>query len=226
LWNDWIRGKAGFKFGANRVPSGSFDDPTAMTEAGWVNLDYHIDGVTAKMSTVARDGSTSDRMIRMKVTAKNEAEIDSSAPQFFDFPVAAIRSPAIKVQAKNLVRISVLVKRSIASAPGMGGIIVRDTIGGEQFQFRTSDPIPAFSRVVLYRKAPADGTFSVTLGLAGYGEAFFDDFRVELVEAEQGPANAEMAGRSAAPRRRQPDSRNSTPASTATGSSRTRLPRR
>ena len=29
---------------------------------------------------------------------------------------------------------------------------------------------------------------TVTLGLAGYGEAFFDDFRVELVEAKSEPA--------------------------------------
>jgi len=38
---------------------------------------------------------------------------------------------------------------------------------------------------VLYRKAPADGEFTVTLGLAGYGLAQFDDFRVELVEEDQ-----------------------------------------
>ena len=118
--------------------------------------------------------------------------------------MAAVRSPAIKVEAKNLIRISVLVKRPIASTPGMGGIIVRDSIGGEQFQFRTSDPIPAFSRVVLYRKAPVDGSFTVTLGLAGYGEAFFDDFRVELVEAEEGQADPNLASRPAARARTQP----------------------
>ena len=70
------------------------------------------------------------------------------------FPGRRDPLPAIEVQAKNLIRISVLVKRPIASTPGMGGIVVRDSIGGEQFQFRTSDAIPAFSRVVLYRKAP------------------------------------------------------------------------
>ena len=70
------------------------------------------------------------------------------------------------------------------SAPGIGGIIVRDSIGGEQFQYRTSDSIGGFSRVVLYRKAPADGTFHVTLGLAGYGEAYFDDFRVQVIEED------------------------------------------
>jgi hypothetical protein len=38
--------------------------------------------------------------------------------------------------------------------------------------------------VVLYRKAPADGTFHVTLGLAGYGEAYFDDFRVQVIQED------------------------------------------
>jgi hypothetical protein len=61
-------------------------------------------------------------------------------------------------------------------------VIVRDSIGGEAFQFRSSAPIPDYARVVLFRKAPAHGTFTVTLGLAGYGEAFFDDLRVEVIE--------------------------------------------
>ena len=115
---------------------------------------------------------------------KNRLEFDTLGTPFLDFPLAAIRSPSIRVQANNLIRISVLVKRSNATTPGLGGVIVQDSIGGEQFQFRSSDPIPAYSRVVLYRKAPADMTFSVTLGLAGYGEAFFDDFRVQVMEED------------------------------------------
>jgi len=187
FWTDWIRGRPGYAFGSNRVPSGSFDQPRTMAQAGWVNMDYQMDGITAQMATVPRDGEPGNRMIRMNVEPTKKEDLDKNLP-FFDFPVAAIRSPAIEVQAKNLIRISVLVKRSIASASGMGGIIVRDSIGGEQFQFRTTDPIPSFSRVVLYRKAPSDCKFTVTLGLAGYGEAFFDDFRVELVEATDQPA--------------------------------------
>ncbi len=187
FWTDWIRGRPGYAFGSNRVPSGSFDEPQAMAQAGWVNMDYQMDGITAQMATVPRDGEPGNRMIRMNVESTKKEDLDKNVP-FFDFPVAAIRSPAIEVQAKNLIRISVLVKRPIASTPGMGGIIVRDSIGGEQFQFRTSDPIPSFSRVVIYRKAPSDCKLTVTLGLAGYGEAFFDDFRVELVEASHDPA--------------------------------------
>ena len=203
FWVDWIKGKPGFKFGANRVPSGSFDDPRAMTEAGWVNVDHEFDGITTEMSTVPREGKPRDRMIRMRVEPKNKEDLDSNLP-FFDFPVAAIRTPAIKVDAKNLIRISVQVKRSFASTPGMGGIIVRDSLGGEQLQFRTSDPIPAFSRIVIYRKAPTDCSFTVTFGLAGYGEAFFDDFKVELVEADESPSGADLAQTPANRSARQP----------------------
>ena len=181
------RGKPGFKFGTNRVRHGHLRRSQGHGRGGMGQHRLPVEGVTARMATIPREGEhgrPDDPDERG--AGRTRRTSTRTAPQFFDFPVAAVRSPAIKVEAKNLIRISVLVKRPIASTPGMGGIIVRDSIGGEQFQFRTSDAIPSFSRVVLYRKAPVDGSFTVTLGLAGYGEAFFDDFRVELVEADEG----------------------------------------
>jgi hypothetical protein len=224
FWVDWIKGKPGYKFGANRVPSGSFDDPKAMTEAGWVNVDHEFDGIISKMSTVPREGKPGDRMIRVSVEPRNKEDLDNNLP-FFDFPVTAIRTPPIKVDAKNLIRISIQVKRSFASTPGMGGIIVRDSLGGEQLQFRTSDPIPGFSRIVIYRKAPTDSSFTVTFGLAGYGEAFFDDFRVELVEADEAPGGSNIAHAPANGSARQPSAPDPTLPSTATSPSGSRTRR-
>ena len=227
FWTDWIRGTPGYVFGANRIPTGSFDEPRAMAQAGWVNMDYQMDGITAEMATVPREGEPGNRMIRMNVQPTKKEDLDKNVP-FLDFPVAAIRSPAIEVQAKNLIRISVLVKRSIASTPGMGGIIVRDSIGGEQFQFRTSDPIPSFSRIVMYRKAPTDCKLTVTLGLAGYGEAFFDDLRVELVEAsdEAAPRDLDVAQKPANRRTASPSPPDPSLPATATNPADSRRQRR
>ena len=205
IWVDWIKGRPGYRFGPNRVPSGNFEDPDAVTADGWVDVSYQMEGIVAKITTVSReeangkalaknkpnrdqlapDNANSNRVVKLQVVPEKQEELDTILPKFFDFPVAAIRSPPIPVEANNLIRISVLVKRPYQSAGGLGGIIVRDSIGGEQFQFRTSAPLPSFSRVVLFRKAPADGTFTVTLGLAGYAEAYFDDFRVEVIEEGQ-----------------------------------------
>ncbi|MDG3005137.1 hypothetical protein [Paludisphaera mucosa] len=208
VWLDWISGKAGYRFGANRVPSGTFDDPQEMTDDGWMNMSYEAERIDAKMAVVPPDvveatAPTDNRAIRMNATPVDPKELETTLPPFVDHPLVAVRSPALKVQANNLLRISVMVRRPISSAPGAGGLIVRDSIGGEQLQFRSSDFIANWSRVVLYRKAPADGEFTVTLGLAGYGEAWFDDFRVELVEQDRGDLpekpDAGLAGDAEAP---------------------------
>ena len=107
--------------------------------------------------------------------------LDSLVP-FVDHPVAAIRSPPVKVGARQVYRISVMAKTSNQSVPGAGGLIIRDSIGGERLQFRTHDALAMdWFEVVYYRRAPADGTMTVTLGFAGYGYAAFDDFKIEPI---------------------------------------------
>ncbi len=218
IWIDWIKGMPGYRFGRNRVPSGDFDDPQVVSASGWVDMSYQQEGLVGKVSVVARaepppttkaekkkrpirelDGANSGRVIKLEVKAEQPKDLDTIQP-FLDFPVAAIRSPPIRVERNNLIRISVLVKRVFPSVQGAGGVIVRDSIGGEQFQFRTSDPIPEFQRVLLFRKAPGDGTFTVTLGLAGYGEALFDDLRVEVVEEDNAVAAPDLVRRTDSPR--------------------------
>jgi hypothetical protein len=202
IWLDWIKGQQSYAFGPNRVPSGSFDDETDISGAGWVNVGRQMEGIKADISTVRADETepkepwmfghdpereAQNRVIKLTVTPEDPKALDSLLPPVLDFPVAAIRSPEIRVEANNLIRISVLVKRQYKSPPGLGGVIICDSIGGEQFQFRTSAEIARFSRVILFRKAPANGTFTVTLGLAGYQEAYFDDFRVEVIEEGANP---------------------------------------
>jgi hypothetical protein len=188
IWLDWIRSG---RFGENRIPSGSFDNPDSLVRAGWVNVGYPTEGITAKVSVVPAEGRPENRILKMSVEVTNRKEVDQ-LPAALDFPPVAVRSPAIQVGARNLIRISVLVKRPMSTAPGAGGVIIRDSIGGEQFQFRASEAIPDETRVILYRRAPADMAFSVSLGLAGYGEVYFDDLRVELVEEADIPPNGAL----------------------------------
>jgi hypothetical protein len=218
IWVDWIKGMPGYRWGRNRVPSGDFDDPEVINESGWVDLSYKLEGLVGTVATVARaeapddtkdaakkkaktikmirelEGANEGRVIKLEVKPQDPKDVDTAQP-ILDFPIAAIRSPRIRVERNNLIRISVLVKRMFPSAEGMGGVIVRDSIGGEQFQYRTSAAIPEYSRVLLFRKAPSDGTFTVTLGLAGYGEAFFDDLRVEVVEQDDDRAAPDLVRR-------------------------------
>jgi len=179
LWVDWM--KSG-RFGRNLVPSGSFDDPDTLKTAGWTNESYPYDGVKAKVTTEAIGGDQKRRGVKMFVEASARGGIDG-LPPFLDLPVASIRSPAVKVRAGQFLKVSVDVLRAVQTPEGYGGLIIRDSIGGEALQFVSNEPIPKRTKVILYRRAAADGDFTVTLGLAGYGEAYFDDLSVQRVEA-------------------------------------------
>ncbi len=214
LWKDWITGLPGYRFGPNRIPSGSFDDPEALTAGGWTDVSHEYPGLEKKdrlrlrpreaaprekRSKDLKNGAKryrkneiryadeevaeGDQVLRMTVKATDKETLNQQDP-YLDEPASAVLSPPVKVAANNLIRISVLIRQPYPTPGGRGGVIVRDTIGGEAFQFRSPGPIPTYTRVVLYRKAPADGAVRVLLGFAGFGEADFDDLRVEVIEDE------------------------------------------
>ncbi len=78
------------------------------------------------------------------------------------------------------IRVKVRIPQNFAS--GGSGVVVRDSLGGETLQFATNEATRGWREVVLYRRIPEDGEITVTLGLAGLGEAYFDDLKIEVLE--------------------------------------------
>ena len=197
IWLDWLRTGT---FGRNLVPTGSFEDTESLEASGWIDMSHHFEGITSKI-WVVREPGRDQNVLKMRVDPKDRGKLDD-LPPVLDFPAAAIRSPSIRVKAGQFLRISVLVRKANPTPPGAGGLIIADSIGGETLQYRSLAAFPKFKKVVVFRRAPCDGAFTVTLGLAGYGEAYFDDLRVEAVEQYGEAPPADMAGR---PRLRRPE---------------------
>ncbi len=181
-WNDWIRTH---RFGPNKIKGGNFDALDLFAElkaAGWARADYPTEGVVSTVVAIPDQskygGPSNKQNVWMKVRTSRVGTIDERVP-FLDHPPVTLVSPPVRVLRDEFVRISVNVNCPTMSAPGLGGVIIQDSIGGEALQFRTTQPINDWNRVVLYRQVPADMDLTVTLGLAGYGDVFFDDLRVE-----------------------------------------------
>jgi hypothetical protein len=189
VWRDWIRTG---KLGRNLVPSGNFNDKEEYDEAEWTPVGYKTDEIDTDIKitpggadvipgTGPKEGEGPRTKLQLFANPKKGTTLDSLVP-FVDHPVVAVRSPAVKVGAQQVYRISVMVKLANLALPGAGGLIVRDSIGGERLQFRARDVgVADWYEVVYYRRVPADGTLSVTLGLAGYGFASFDDLKIEPI---------------------------------------------
>lgn len=183
IWSSWIRDG---QFAGDGVLAGSFDNTEELHNASWVNLSRELEGrVGAVLASPSSDGS--GRVLRLNVSMSPRARIEEQSV-FVDHPVAAVRTHPIKVLPREMVRIRVKVRMPRSQQPGAGGLVIEDSLGGPALAFRRTDAIPEWSEVILYRRASNEGTMTVTLGLAGDGDLFFDDLRVERL-TENGPLN-------------------------------------
>ena len=186
-WHDWIRTG---RLGRNVLPSGEFDFKSKddLLDAGWTSEGYETDDVDAQIVLVKggmslnHQESADGSFLSLRPSPRKGLRIDAIVP-FADHPVVAVRSPGVPVRAGEMYRISVMANMTNSTVPGNGGLIVRDSIGGERFQYRTPHGLTdQWFQVVYYRRIPADGELSVTLGLAAIsGTAAFDDLRIEPI---------------------------------------------
>ena len=195
VWRDWIRSG---RLGRNLVPTGNFNDRDAFEQAGWSDVGYKTEDIETEIQ-INRGGADVNWAGKPEEAEAGKTKLQLFAgprkglkldalPPFVDHPVVAARSPAIKVVARQVYRISVMFKMANQALPGAGGLIVRDSIGGERLQYRTRDAAPNdWYELVYYRWVPADGTMTITLGMAGYGYASFDDLKVEPIVDQVDP---------------------------------------
>lgn len=212
-WLDTIQGNTG-PFGENLLASGDFESGgiAEMAREGWRDVSHVQEDAEGAIQYVEGAGYGRERndALRLRVAPK---ELDKKAMEklvpFLDHPAAAVRSPAIPVVRDRLYRIRVLIRLVPQLPGGTGGIIVRDSIGGPAYEFRATDLCPFWREVTLYRLAPEDGTMTVTLGLAGYGEAYFDRLRIDAIDGGSSrPAAPRPAGDAPIARRPSPPSPN------------------
>ncbi len=203
-WLTFIKGSQG-EFGSNRIPTGTFDaTPGELKSEGWSDASHPSEGFKTTISIDQRQGvGPTKSALKLSVTPSNlpdradfkrpdgqpdgklyekarQLAVDALAP-IHTLPIAAVRSPTLQVKEKDFIRIRVFVKMPRSQTAGSTGLVVRDNLGGELLQFRTSEGLPQWREVVLFRRVPSAGEFHVTLGLAGTGEVYFDNFRVEVL---------------------------------------------
>ena len=175
--------------GPNLVSGGDFEgDPaTAAKHAWWkTNVGHEDQVIKVFLDRWTDDVDKKNMMLRMVAgfpASQSDAtkkRVDQEVP-FLDHPPVAITTPAVRVKAGQLVRIGVKLKSQRHLVPGGLGIFVRDSIGGEALQFRTSQAIPDWQEVILWRLPSEDSDLRVTIGLGAYGYLFVDDVKVQVL---------------------------------------------
>ncbi|WZO96038.1 hypothetical protein EP7_003011 [Isosphaeraceae bacterium EP7] len=167
-------------YGPDQLQDGTFEDAAAF-KASWLQAGKNYEDVEPSVRLIPAGTGREGNALALRVMPATGISGDMLSPTM-EFPAAAVRSPSIEMKAGELARISVWVKMPRMVTPGAGGLFIRDSLGGETLQFRTTDAVTEWREVPIYRRAPADGPLYVTLGLIGFGEVFFDDLTIRRFE--------------------------------------------
>jgi hypothetical protein len=184
-WRLFDRLKASH-LGPNRIAGGDFEDMDTMMRAGWQyvpNLppenSQSKSGPNVQTAVdLAPEAAHSGRLgVRLAVTAKNP-------PAAIESPPIVFTSPAVQVEAGQIVCIHGWVQVSMPATGGGDGLLIVDSLTGEALADRIGKT-KGWQQFALYRVAPQSGTICVTFALPGLGEVRLDDVFIQTVE---GPA--------------------------------------
>ena len=182
-WIEYIRSG---RFGPNLVEAAKFDSLSTLKQAGWdLDAGHAFDGVFSKVEIDRKQAEHESGVLKLTVDAEVKGTIDD-LPPVVEQPIASVVTapiePSIPILPGQFVRISVQVKMPRPVPDGFGGLIIRDSWGGEPMQFSYCSLLPDWREIILFRRCPSTEPLTITLGLAGYGAVYFDNLRVERIE--------------------------------------------
>lgn len=180
-WRFYDRLQAG-RLGPNRIAGGDFENMDTMIRAGWQYLPHSAPGVqtvapSVNLTPVAARGG------RLGLSLAATATDPQHPPAVVETPPVLFTSPAVPVEAGQIVCIHGWVQVPAPIAGSTDGLLIVDSLSGEALADRIGPT--DWRQFVLYRVAPQSGAMCVTFALTGLGEARLDDVAIQVLE---GPA--------------------------------------
>jgi hypothetical protein len=163
-------------FGPNRLDGGDFEDIGVMLRAGWRNNLHAAPTVQAAVDLLpqaAHSGRLGVRLAIAPVDPKNPPAVIESPPILFS-------SPAVQVEAGQIVCIHGWVQVPVTITGSTDGLLVVDSLAGECLAERIGKT-KGWRQFAMYRVAPQAGPMCVTFALSGMGEAWLDDVEIQIL---------------------------------------------
>ncbi len=170
---------AAMRPGANRLPGGDFENLDFMLKSGWRHFKHPPPGVetAADLMDVARHGGFTG----LRLTASFDMPLPAKPPAVIEIPPLWISSPAVPVEAGQIVRVHGWVNIPKAITGSVDGLMVVDSLTGEEMALRL-DKTAGWREFTTYRVVPQSGPMALTFVLTGLGEVRLDDVTIEVME--------------------------------------------
>ena len=178
---------------------GDFEIDPVREQTGWIVQQVPtLDQVDISVRRVAQEPHLGKQCLMMKITPKNKLRPISALERTY----VALHSPAVKLPPGTLVRISAFIRMPGGTTASPDGALFFDSAGGEPLAVRVTEPLTMWKKFQLYREVPASGMINVTLAMSGLGTVYFDDVRIEPLEAARAARASALTPLPVQPRQR------------------------
>lgn len=156
---------------------------------GWTARETHLDPATPIAAIVNVDDTIragtgkgqnlGKHCLKLSVTPKLPKNAkDTRPPLALERVSLAVDTPPVDLAPGTWARVSFWAKVQNISSTADGALVF-DSVGSEPLSVRLYGG--GWQQYHLYRPIPADGKLTVTMALTGFGEAYFDDLRIETM---------------------------------------------
>ncbi len=163
--------------GANRLPGGDFENIGLMVRNGWRHFQHVMPGIQSAADLVP-EAAHGGRM-GLRLTAR--ADDPANPPAVIEMPPLWVTSPAVPVEAGQIVRIHGWINVPTAIIGSVDGLMVVDSLTGEEMALRL-DKTNGWREFTMLRIVPQTGPLTLTLAMTGLGEVRLDDLTIEVLE--------------------------------------------
>ena len=157
----------------NRLLGGEFEDLGTMRDAGWGHFRYTSEGLQSAADLTAEAANSGNTGLSLTV----RAEDPENPPAVVETPPVWITSPALPVEAGELVCIQGWVQIPQPVTGSVDGLLIFDSLAGEALAERIGRT-DGWRQFTLYRVAPESGRMTLTFALSGLGEVRIDDVTI------------------------------------------------
>ncbi len=148
-----------------------------MVQSGWRHFQHAPPGIQSAADLV-HEARHNGRM-GLRLTAR--ADMPENPPAMIEMPPLWISSPAVPVEAGQIVRIHGWVNVPTAITGSVDGLMVVESLTGEEMALRI-DKTAGWREFTMYRIVPQSGPMALTFVLTGLGEVRLDDVTIEVME--------------------------------------------
>lgn len=171
---------ASSQFSRNRLDGGDFEDLGTMMRAGWRHIFHSSSTVKTAVDLIPQAAHGGWLGVRLVVAPVNLKE----PPAVVETPPILFVSPAVQVEAGQIVCIHGWVQVLTDITASTDGLLIVDSFSGEALADRIGKT-KGWREFAMYRIAPQSGPMCVTFAMSGIGEAWLDDVAIQVLE---GPA--------------------------------------